>query len=253
MEHDQNSNGQAREKTCWMSALRTVGNWLVPMPSQSGIEETGRRARFVVAVCCTIACCGIPFAVSYYRAEAYAASATCAVGVGLVPGFLLLLRETGSWKLSGNLATADLFLVLTGMALTTGGADAPALWWYAAVPIAATSMIGQWAGQVWTAIAMVTLTLFAVAADGGYQFHDDLTPAQHRTIGLVSIIGLVGLICVMTHLFERFQRRTQRLFQEKEECRRKGHRRGSGVPRRHTGILLSGADSRGQGAIRSVG
>jgi len=132
-------------------------------------------------------------------------AASVAGGVAMVPVILLLLRRTGLSRLAGNAVCLVLFLVLTAMAFVMGGHVAPAILWYAVVPIAATSMAGQRAGLVWLGISLLALGAFGAADYVGLRFRDDLTISQHRWIGLMALLGLIAVIAVLASLFESFK------------------------------------------------
>jgi len=189
------------------SALTAAMDHFIPEQVQTGDIDDYRRARIIVAFTWAVVLLGAPYALIYYLAGSPLSSVVTVCGVVFAPLILLVLRRTGSTRLTGNLICLFFFLVLTVPGFCMGGHIAPPIIWYAAVPIAAMSMVNKRAGLFWLAVTLTFLAVSAVADFAGYRFHDDLTPALHRWLGLMVLVGLVALVTVFAWLFESFKDR----------------------------------------------
>ncbi len=125
---------------------------------------------------------------------------------GSMLGFWTLfhIRLTKSLILIGNEIVFLMFYVQVLLSFTTGGAQAPNIGWFAAVPVIAVVLNGVASGVVWGVLTALLITGMFLIELTGFQFPVlvSLTPAELEVYQGIITAGLVLFILAFCVLFE---------------------------------------------------
>ena len=202
--------GKRRDESgCWAIFLKekllSGIDCFLPRDFCSADVDLHRQARLVVAFALTLISLAIVFAAIHFFAGSSLCALTLAIGAVLGIGCLYTMRWTGSCLVTGNLAVAIFFGVLTVTAFRLGGHGGPTLAWYAAVPVVALLCAGGYSAACWLAAISVSLTAFHVAAYVGWRLPNDLTAQNAAVVDLLSSIGLAVLMVCLAVLYRMSQ------------------------------------------------
>lgn len=171
-------------------ALNRLTDRFVP-PSLRADAEVHQKAKRVAAF--DIVC--LFWALLFASIFALAASTRSGLAVLVAaPGIvcsLSALRLGRSPTLCGNIACFAGWSALTLVALVSGGASAPPLFWYTTLPFLAIHTAGVASGVAWTAIPLVSIAALAAAEAAGVRFPQDVPVAQQKTLYFLVLSCLV--------------------------------------------------------------
>lgn len=113
---------------------------------------------------------------------------------------LWLFRHTRSVTLCGNVMCTTAWCTYTGLAMVTGGPDAPVMVWYASIPVLSLLLCGSRWGIGWTLVTEVTIGALALARAYGWQFSVDITPSGMRVLQFAGLGGLVFCVYILARV-----------------------------------------------------
>ncbi len=194
-----------------------IVDWFIPGRIRAEGDGPFHRARLIVAFAMAITFLGAPYSLIYLTAGAEIPSLLVFAGISLTPLILMDFRRRGNCAFSGNILVGVLFSVLTLMSLFLGGQEAPAIVWYALIPVVATSVAGRRWGLAWTGIVLASILFFASPTGQEIRFPTTLSFDQHTKIITFTIIGLIGLLSALTYILESFKDRMLVLVRHTQE------------------------------------
>ncbi len=115
----------------------------------------------------------------------------------------IVLRQSRSVVLAGNLLSLWLFAAVTLYSFSMGGLGAPGTLWHCSFPIVGFALASFRSGVFWTSAAIIEIVvLFATQRAGWLRPPVSLSEESLQWIGLSSDLGLVLIILVFTLAFE---------------------------------------------------
>jgi len=205
--------GQQAQKTARAVAL--MERFLPPRIRTAGAVER-RRARLLVAFTIAVVLVGGPSAALYYWQGSPRAALIVVLAAAVAPALLFVMRQTSSTGLATNLGIGALYGCLTGLSLSLGGAHAPTLLWFAAIPLLAISLAGRPATIVWSVLAVVSAVALQAAQRLGFFAPSGLDAV---TPGLTQATALAGLMVLALLLVILLESLGGRAFEELEQER----------------------------------
>lgn len=186
---------------------------LTPRRYRKGDPNNGRRARFIIS----LSLLGLIGSMSLAIVFGFFLPFSTGVALGLLAALLFvsipLILEHTSLDLAGHFLTLTYFALAGSINYAIGGWSGPLLIWFAFLPATAALVTqGRWA-YLWTALVTAQLGGLFWSHLQGYD-RPRLTASQVESLSLVSILGFLAALVVLTLLYERFEgqiiRRLQR-------------------------------------------
>jgi len=166
---------------------------------------------------------GFLFAGVYLGLAAPAAATLCAVATVRCGFILRRLRGAPGPETEAEVArhyTLTFYLVLTGVAITTGGWGAPAVVWLVLVPMLATLLTDLRTGVLWTGLVANTILALYLTRLLGIELPSPLSPEARSGLELVGNVALACLAMAVVGRYEYAHRRmVERLAQSGEDLR----------------------------------
>jgi signal transduction histidine kinase len=128
----------------------------------------------------------------------------CSVAVACVP---LLLRASGSIRLSGNLLVLILLLGFGSLCAIEGGIRGHAIGWLAAVPLCALLLVGGAEASWWCVFSMVVTGFFVSMDLYGLRLPLLYPERWHQVVTAAGYLGLTLFMFVLGMIFEGGRRR----------------------------------------------
>ena len=199
----------------------TAVAWFIPATVCSDADpDTLRRARQTVTFGFAILCAGVFYTAVLMWMNNALPALIVATGTAVVFAGLLVMRWTGRIVPAANIVIAGLFGVLTVLPSRMGGHGAAPLFWYAAVPLIAMSIVGKRSAFVWSGLAAVSLCAFYALASAGYAVPNDLSRTEYDLFQLIVSLGLVAVVLALTSLYEFYKNQALSQVRESEEALR---------------------------------
>jgi two-component system chemotaxis sensor kinase CheA len=149
-------------------------DWFIPPSLRDGARDNLRRARLIVVVCLAMTATCIP------NVAILLSGGVKTVGF-LVLGELvalsaapLLLRATGSLRLSAHFVVGTGLLGLVASSLFSGGLESPGLVWWGPYLIFAVMILGTRTGLFWTAVVVVLCIVYLILGKNGIAIRNDV-------------------------------------------------------------------------------
>lgn len=185
-----------------MTIIKTI-NWFIPLHIQSD-EQLYIRARSNVAVAIALGIAAIIysilFTIMHHPAGAWAIIILVATLVLPAP---LVMRFSGSIKLSGNMVTLAMFMIQVFLSVTSGGISSQNISWFATVPVLGTLLVGFGYGIFWGLLSASSILAFYIMEKSGFVFPSlPVSPAEDLTFRFIIFTGLVLIILGFTLLYE---------------------------------------------------
>uniref|UniRef100_A0A7C2JXZ2 histidine kinase n=1 Tax=Schlesneria paludicola TaxID=360056 RepID=A0A7C2JXZ2_9PLAN len=191
--------------TSVVQTWRRVWRWLQPRGLPDN-RELARRAQRVLGF--TLALIG--FCPLFFGIFLAVGARVCAAVVLLAMAVLVLnvwaLRRTGNVRRAAQTMVVTAWLTYTLLGWQQGGHDAPALVWYATLPIMSVVLISRRAGLLAWGVGAVLTTAFFVALECGYAIPSELSPAGMRLVEYTGALGLMLCTLVLTATFDIMER-----------------------------------------------
>ena len=195
--------------------------WFIPATVCSDADpDTLRRARQTVTFGLAIVCAGVFYTAVLIWMNIALPALIVATGTTVVLAGLLVMRWTGRIVPAANIVIAGLFGVLTVLPSRMGGHGAAPLFWYAAVPLIAMSIVGKRSACAWSGLAALSLCAFYALASAGYAVPNDLSRTQYDLYELIVSLGLVAVVLALTSLYEFHKNQALSQVRESEEALR---------------------------------
>ncbi len=183
--------------------INKMVNWFIPGSMQAD-EQLYIRAKSNVAVSFAICIAGIIYSFLYALMHHPGGTITIITVVLLfVFPAPFIMRCSRSTKVSGNLITLGMFLILVFLAVTSGGIYAQSISWFATVPILGALLAGFGFGIFWGVLSTVSLVSLYILKLSGYTFPViALTSGEDLAFRFIVLVGLVNIIMAFALLFE---------------------------------------------------
>jgi len=174
--------------------------------SMRGDPDAYRRAKVVVG----FACAPLPFAPGFiwvYRTifpEPYATwlSLLIAGSVPLCISVPLILRATGSSFVAAQILLAYAFLLFQSVALFSGGAASPVVFWNVIIPMAAMALASKRSALIWAGMCCLAYAgVFMINEQGSIV--NQVRPESQRMLWLISIANLTALVTILVFVYEQ--------------------------------------------------
>jgi signal transduction histidine kinase/DNA-binding NarL/FixJ family response regulator len=166
---------------------------------------------------------GLLFAGVYLGLAAPGAAILCGLATVRCAFILRRLHRTPGAETEAEVArqyTLTFYLVLTGVAVTTGGWGAPVVVWLVLVPMLATLLSDLRAGVLWTGIVANTILGLYLGRTLGFELPSPLSAEARSGLELVGNVALVCLAMAVVGRYEYANRRMiERLAQSREALR----------------------------------
>ncbi|MEM9593189.1 MAG: ATP-binding protein [Acidobacteriota bacterium] len=153
---------------------------------------------------------GLPFLIMSRQLGLDRVAVATAVGMVLGAANLWLLRKIRRPKLAAQIGVGILFSVHLVLCFDSGGVLGDHFGWLYATPIAATLVIGRRAGWTWAGVVVATLGVLWWLQNTGLSLPDRIDPDHAELYSLISRVGILLTLMVMTSLFAHLQRLTER-------------------------------------------
>jgi|GEM_PF-2344697 len=183
---------------------------LLPPALRNDTSERARQARVILAFWLVAA---VPWPLLF--AWLFAFVLNCPTGAGFLIGawFLfhlvpVILRVGGRVTAAGNWLLAVLLALLTALASLTGGHNATALLWLAAVPPISIAQTGRRWATFWTALSVLVVVAFYLLDFSGAPLPQTLTPWGQNLLACIGLAALVVMLLSVATLHERERRVT---------------------------------------------
>jgi hypothetical protein len=173
------------------SALNELSDPLVPA-AWRGNSALLRQAKCDAVYALAFLGCAFVFATLYALLGAYRSSLITLWTVLPILLSLVALERANSPAVCGHLLCAGGWATLTAIGIVTGGwTGIPPMLWFTGLPVVAVTTAGRWAGLLWTAVSLATVSAFAVAQTLGVVFPQELTSTGQRVVGYALVAGLL--------------------------------------------------------------
>ncbi len=166
---------------------------------------------------------GLLFAGVYLGLAAPGAATLCALATVRCGFILRRLHRAPGADTEAEVArqyTLTFYLVLAGVAITTGGWGAPVVVWLVLVPMLATLLSDLRAGVLWTGVVANTILALYLGRTLGFELPSPLSAEARSGLELVGNVALVCLAMAVVGRYEYAHRRmVERLAQSREALR----------------------------------
>lgn len=126
----------------------------------------------------------------------------CAVGVGTVLATNVVLRVTGSVRAAGHWLAGNMYFIVLGCSLDTGGVTSSAIAWSASVPVFATMAAGRRAGRVWLLLVVVKVLGLALAHHMGVMPASEIAEGVQAVYDFCVLAGVAAMLTSLAWLYE---------------------------------------------------
>lgn len=184
--------------------IRAFSRDLVPQADRLDREASGRASRLVAFTLAMMLWVPV-FSIIHTLLGAPISSNVILSGGVMLLGILLLLRRGVSPEVCGNLLTAAAWYVYTALAMLNGGIAAPAMAWYATVPILSVLLSGNRAGACWTAATAATVSGFALLRDAGWPPLVEVTPAAFDVLRFTGLVGMLLCVYLLVSMLKKME------------------------------------------------
>jgi hypothetical protein len=176
---------------------------LPPELANASDEDVRRRARLVVSFSIAIFLCGPLYGAVYGLLGMPVSAVGAAVAAVVMLATPFLQRWTRSVSVGAHLVSFGSYAALALVTAPTGGLAAPAIAWLALIPVTALMLGGKRAGLVWSLLSLGTVAAYFAVEISGHTPPSEVPPAWGNTLRVVVNLGIVGIIALLTSMYEK--------------------------------------------------
>ncbi len=207
------------------STLVRLVSRLVDWPLPDRLDPTGlalRRARLVVAFALLFFTVAVAYAIFSFDVDRPGITLLASLTGLLMIGAPGLMKVTQSVSLGVNVIVFGGWLSVSGIAVITGGLEAPVIAWLALVPTGATFLDGPRAGKVWFVVSLVSVVVFFFLDLNGIVTPE--APSERLVIRRgVALVVLVALVTLLMFLYDASHTRLLNQLETKNQALATAH------------------------------
>ncbi len=190
-----------------------VWSILVPPPLRE-IPDRFREARRIVLFNAALLFWVPIYSAIFWILEAqYSALNTAFAGLLLLFN-LLVFRLIGNIPLGRHGFIGIAYYVYFTLSYLGGGTVAPAMSWFATIPLIAINLSGLRASLWWSAASIFACTVLYLGGVPGIPLVNEVTPEGLRFLQVSGLSGLILCILVFSLLFHRFEQNARKVLDE---------------------------------------
>jgi signal transduction histidine kinase/ActR/RegA family two-component response regulator len=184
----------------WRAAVRAI----IPAHSandENSLRQATRIVAFTLAMLVWVPVYMVIF--SILRAP-LSFTIVASAGINLLL-MLIMLHRGASVRFCANVMCGICFVTYTLLGLVNGGPVAPAVIWYASIPLLSLWIAGTGSGVFWTSLSLLAITGFFAARELGHEFNNELTPSGLRFLLWTGILGIVSCVFLLVEVLKRVE------------------------------------------------
>jgi signal transduction histidine kinase/CheY-like chemotaxis protein len=185
----------------------------VPSAARHDAEARQRARRFVAFALAMLIWVPVYGGVYLWLNAPISACTVLTAGVLLVADLVAFRCTNRAW-LCGQVLVGLAWGTYAALSYTSGGYQAPALTWYATVPVLAVTVIGARAGVFWSLASAASVLVFFAMHERGVELVNELSPGGERALACLSLLGLLTCLHVLTLVFVRLEQASRRSLAE---------------------------------------
>ena len=182
--------------------------WFLP-DHLTGDDSLSRQALRTVKIALAMLLWVPVFIIVYEYVDAPISAAVLGVAGAAVLVVLRSLRWGAPVRAVANAVTGLVCLTLVAISAATGGFDAPAFRWLAVVPLLGILLGGRVSGLVWTAVSLLSGTVFVLIRNHHGKLPSELTQDTLTLVSTCGDLGMISCVAIVTWLFDRSERSAQ--------------------------------------------
>lgn len=223
--------GQSRRR-------RPTEAWLFAAPTVDELSFV-QKSRLVTKFAVIGGLCAVLFSVYFLLVLGSAAGSVAlllsALAVGAAP---LIVWQTRSLRIAGNLLAATLLGISVFITYLRGGLPVTSMFYLALIPLVVRYLIGSRSAWAWTSLCVTVVLAFYLRILWGFPAEPliEATPSQLLALDFLGVIGLIALIHVLVSAYDESKRRSAERERQKVTDRLRQARRLESIGRLASGV-----------------
>ncbi len=199
-------NVSAGTPSLWQRVLAVMS----PSWTDSRPPEQRRAIRLLMGCCVLMVSVGVGLATVFQmtvEGDSHVVGLLLAASA-VVATMPVVLRITGSLRITGHILLSCALLTLMVLARNTGGLESPALLWYTTLPMCAALLIGSRAVAAWTVLVVAEFSYLAYTHVAGPPSLQAIASDWVWLAHIVGLLLLLGFLAGLSTLYEVERKQT---------------------------------------------